>query len=166
MLKRYTAGICLMLMLSWCAPPADAESGDQRHVTWDGLSEIVGQNVHVVMPDGARIEGRASKLEADALEVEIRKTTNKAAYPKGKFLVARATLKAVDVDRNTKGWRITGLAIGGGIGILFCTVFLGKSAANARRASLDVAAAAGLTTGGYLLGRMADRHTITYVITP
>src|SRR5271170_757511 len=111
MLKRYTPGICLMLMLGWCAPPADAGSEEQRHVRWDGLSEIVGQNVHVVMPDGARIEGRANKLEADALEVEIRKTTNKAAYPKGKFLVARATLRAVDVDRNSKGWRITGLAI-------------------------------------------------------
>jgi hypothetical protein len=166
MLKRYTAGICLILMLGWCAPPADAENEDQRHVTWDGLSEIVGQNVHVVMPDGARIEGRATKLEADALEVEIRKTTNKAAYPKGKFLVARATLKAVDVDRNTKGWRITGLAIGGTIGVLFCSVFLKTSGADGRRATLDVAAAAGLTAGGYLLGRMADRHAITYVITP
>jgi hypothetical protein len=164
MLKRHTAGICLMLMLGWCAPPADAGSEDQRHVPWDGLSEIVGQNVHVVMPDGARIEGRATKLEADALEVEIRKTTNKAAYPKGKFLVARATLKAVDVDRNTKGWRITGLAIGGTIGVLFCAVFVPGTAS--RRAALDVAAAAGLTAGGYLLGRMADRHTITYVITP
>jgi len=164
MLKRYTPGICLMLMLGWCAPPADAGSEEQRHVRWDGLSEIVGQNVHVVMPDGARIEGRANKLEADALEVEIRKTTNKAAYPKGKFLVARATLRAVDVDRNSKGWRITGLAIGGTIGVLFCSVFV-PGTAN-RRAAADVAAAAGLTAGGYLLGRMADRHTITYVITP
>src|SRR5207248_153263 len=99
----------------WGAPRVGAAAREQRQTTWEGLSVIVGQKVRVVMPDGARIEGKAMEVEVDALAIEISKTSNSAAYAKGKFLVPRATLKALDVQRPTRKWRAVGVGVGGGI---------------------------------------------------
>jgi hypothetical protein len=165
MVNRYAIAISLVVILGWATPRADAANKEQRQTTWEGLSAVVGQKVKVVMPDGARIEGKATAVEVDALAVEIGKTSNKAAYPKGKFLVPRATLRAVDVDRPTVQWRIVGVVVGGGIGVLM--VALAKAAGNSKLTGLQVvfsAGAVGVPVAGYFMGRAADRHTITYVI--
>jgi hypothetical protein len=121
--------------------------------------------VRVVMPDGARIEGTATAVEVDALVVEIRKSSNKAAYPKGRFLVPRATLSAVDVDRPSFRWRIVGGVVGGGIGALLGVLSVKTGSVEAIQVVFG-AGAAGVPVAGYFMGRAADRHTITYVIAP
>jgi hypothetical protein len=165
--NRYLIGILLVAMLWWGAPRAAASGKEQRQITWDGLSAIVGQKVKVVMPDGARIEGTATALEVDALVVEIDKTSNKAAYPRGKFLVPRATLRAVDIDRPTVKWRIVGVAVGVGIGAALG--LLAKGAGSSGLGGLEAAFGVGavaVPVAGYFMGRAADRRTITYVIAP
>lgn len=145
---------------------------EQRQIKWEDLSAIVGKKVRVVMPDGARIEGKATRLEPDALAVDISRTTNKAAYPKGTFLVPRATLKTFDVSHPTKQWRIVCTAAGGALGL-----FLGVEAAigigglfgnrnNGQAEGAFAALAIGAPILGYALGNAADRRTITYVIAP
>jgi hypothetical protein len=168
MVNRYAFGISLLIMVGWGAPRACAASKEQRQVKWEGLSAVVGRKVRVVMPDGARIEGRATAVETDALVVEIHKTSNKATYPKGKYLVPRATLRAVDVDDPTFRWRAVGLAIGGGLGVFSAILAKASAGGFIHSPALEGAfgaGAVGLPVGGYLLGRPADRRTITYVIT-
>lgn len=170
MLNRYAIGVLLLTLLGWGAPRAAAAGKEQRQIKWEGLSALVGQKVKVAMPDGARIEGKATALEADAFVVEIAKTSNKSAYPKGKFLLPRATLRAVDVSHPTKKWRIVCTAAGGALGLFFGVEaafkvggILGNQ--NGQRANAAfVAVAIGTPVLGYLLGYAADRHTITYVI--
>jgi hypothetical protein len=165
--NRYATGISLVILLGWGPARADAASKEQRQTTWEGLSAVVGQKVRIVMPDGARIEGQAKRVEADALAVEIHKTSNKAAYPKGIFLVPRATLRAVEIDHPTFRWRAVGLAIGGGLGILSAYFAHASTSGFIRSSTLEGVFAAGavvLPIGGYLIGRPADRRTITYVI--
>jgi hypothetical protein len=167
--KRCVA-LGLLLMLGWGVPRAEAEHREQRQTTWEGLSIIRGQTVRIAMPDGARIVGRATALEVDALAVEIRKTSNKAAYPKGRFLVPRATLKAVEVEHPTIRWRIVGIAVGGSLGAFLAILANGLASSGLQtRHPVVAAATAGavcLPVGGYLLGWAADRRTITYVIKP
>jgi hypothetical protein len=169
MVNRYTIGISLLVMLVWGTPRAGATSKEQLQTKWEGLSAIVGRKVRVVMPDGARIEGRATTVEVDALAVDIYKSSNKTAYPKGKFLVPRATLKAVDVERNTRHWQVVGLAVGGGVGVFFGVLARDstKGFINSTGAAAGFGAAAvAMPVLGYLIGHSADRRTITYVITP
>jgi len=168
MVNKYAIGISLLFMLGWGTTLAGAASKEQRQTTWEGLSAIVGQKVRVVMPDGTRIEGRAKALEVDALVVEISKSSNKAGYPKGKFLVPRATLKAVDVARNTKRWQIVGVTAGSAVGVLVFVALVVRGGVLTPNQRTDAYAAAGgcIPVLGYLLGRAADRHTVTYVITP
>jgi len=163
--KRWVA-IGLLLMLGCGATQVAAESREQRQTTWEGLAVVVGHTVKIVMPDGARIEGEATGVEVDALAMEIHKTSNKTTYPKGKFLVPRATLKAVDIERPTGHWRVVGVAVGGGVGAVLAVLAVnlrGFHTRNPVEAALITGAVA-VPVGGYLLGRRADRRTITYVI--
>jgi len=164
--KRWVA-VGMLLMLGWGAPHLAADSREQRQTTWEGLAVLIGHTVKIVMPDGARIEGKATSVEVDALAIEIRKTTNKTAYPKGKFLVPRATLKAVGMDRPKGPWRLVGVAVGGGVGVVLGDLAYGfaKWPHSHLEAGL-IAGAVAVPAGGYLLGRRADQHTITYVIVP
>jgi hypothetical protein len=168
MMTRYAIVISSLVILSAGTPRVGAAADPERLTPWEGLSVIIGQNVRVVMPDSARIEGKATSVAVDALEIEISKTSNKSAYPKGKFLVARATLKAVDVVRPTKQWRIVCVSIAAAVGTLF-----GIGAVNSAKSSGFGGASAGLGAAavgmpllGYFIGNAADRRVITYVITP
>src|SRR5450755_1943511 len=167
MVKRYAVGITFLAMLAWGTPHALAGSEQQRQTTWEGLSAIVGQKVLVVMPDGARLEGRATAVEVDALVVEIRKSSNQAAYPKGKFLVPRATLRAVDVDHPTVHWRVLCVSIGAGLGLLSASLARASTGGFIKSHALETVfaiGAGGIPVGAYLIGRAAGRRTITYVI--
>ncbi len=170
MVHERSIAVVLLLMAGFGAPRARAENREQRQTTWEGLSAIVGQKVRIVMPDGGRIEGKALAVEVDALAVDVRKTSNRVAYPKGKFLVPRATLKAIDVDRPTRHWRIVGTAVGGGIGVVLAVlaVDLAATGFHSRHPVVGglAAGAVAMPVGGYVLGRIADRRTITYVIAP
>jgi hypothetical protein len=164
--KRIAIG--LLLMLGCGAPRAAAESREQRQTTWDGLAVVVGHTARIVMPDGTRIEGKATGVEADALAMEIHKTTSKTAYPKGTFLVPRATLKAVDVEQPTGHWRLVGVGVGGAVSAVLVILAIGANHFHARpsvEAEL-ISGAVAVPVGGYLLGRRADRRTVTYVIAP
>jgi hypothetical protein len=169
MVNKYAIGISLLVVLGCGAPRAGAVSKEQRQTTWEGLSVVVDRKVRVVMPDGARIEGKVTGVEVDALVIEIHKTSNKATYPPGKFLAPRATLRAVEIDHPTTRWRITGLAVGGGLGVLSAYFAHASAGGFIRSPALEKVFGTGavaLPVGGYLLGRAADRHMITYVITP
>lgn len=165
--NRQAIVLSLGVLLGWGASGADAATKEQRQTTWEGLSVVVGQKVRIVMPDGARIEGSAKRVEADALAVEIHKTSNKTAYPNGIFLVPRAALRAVEVEHPTFRWRAVGLAVGGGLGILsayFAHASVSGFIRSTTAAEAFGTAAVALPIGGYLLGSRADRRTITYVI--
>ncbi len=166
MTNKYALGVLWLVTLVWGAPRAAAASGQEIHTTWEGLSVIVGQKVKVVMPDGARIQGRATAVEADALAVDIGKTSNRTAYPKGHFLVPRATLKVVDIEHPTKQWRIVCTAAGGALGLFFATQAASVKGSWKLRTGIYTGLAVGTPAIGYLLGSAADRRTITYVIAP
>ena len=161
-------GMVMLVVLAWGIPRATAGTVDERQTNWAGLSAVVGQRVRVLMPDGARIEGKATGLEVDALAIEVERSSNRKAHPKGRFLAPRATLQAVDVVQpSSKHWRILCTALGAGIGYVAL-----RAAVNSAKASNTGAAAGlgalgvGLPVAGYLIGNAADRRVVTYVIVP
>lgn len=168
MRNQSAIGMAMLAVLVWGTPRADAGVVDERQINWAGLSVVVGQWVRVLMPDGVRIEGKATGLEVDALAIEVAKSSKPKAYPKGRFLASRATLRAVDVVQpSSKRWRIVCTALGGALGYVAL-----RGAANAGKSS-NTGLAVGLGSlgvslpvVGYLLGNAADRRVVTYVIVP
>jgi hypothetical protein len=165
MCNRSAIGMALLAVLAWGLPCATAGSVDERQTDWPGLSVVVGHRVRVLLPDGERIEGKATALEADALAIEVAKSSNRKTYPKGRFLASRATLRAVDVvEPSTIHWRIVCTVLGGaiGYGALRGAINLAKSS-DLGGAGVG-AVAVGIPLAGYLIGNAADRRVVTYVI--
>jgi hypothetical protein len=167
MRTRSTIVMAMVAILAWDAPRAAASAVDQRQTNWAGLSVVVGRRVRVLMPDGTRIEGKATALEVDALAIEVSKTSNRKAYPKGRFLVSRATLRAVDVVQpSTVYGRIICTALGGVIGYVAMRAAINASKTNTGEELGFGAVGVGLPVAGYLIGNAADRRIVTYVILP
>ena len=160
-MRRYLS--ILLTALFFLPGPALAGPPQQRQITWQGLSEIIGRKVRIVMPEGSRIEGNVLDVESDALVVDVRNTSNKSLYPKGRFLVPRATLRALEVNHPTYHWR----AVGAGLMAIpsFVLVLFAAYVKDAGPRTGLAAGAVALPVIGYLLGRAADRRVTTYVIT-
>ena len=163
MTLRHNIALCLVLSILSGAVPAAAGSDEQRQITWAGLTDVVGKTVKIVMPDGAIIQGKAAAVQNDGLAVDINKTSNKSTYPKGRFLVPRATLHTFSIDRPRIRGKVIGLAVGGGVGAFLALAASGSYIGGYRGALIGGAVA--LPVGGYFLGRAADSRTLTYVIT-
>jgi len=151
-----------------------------RQLHWAELETvIVGQQVRVVMPNAQVIEGKAVRVDSEALVMEVRRTSNPAIYPKtALYSVPRSSLKALQVRRMTKRWRImfatVGTVVGLGFGIAASLRVTGssldpwkaKGEHNLGGAATAAAVAIALPVGGYFLGKAADKHTTDITILP
>src|ERR1035441_7408461 len=94
------------------AVPLLADAAALMHVKWEGLTVVVGNTVSIAMPGGAVITGKATSVESDALVVDVKKTSDRTAYPKGVVRVPRATLHRLEMQAKGKVGRIVGTPLG------------------------------------------------------
>src|ERR1035437_6852894 len=88
------------------AVPLLADAAGLMHVKWVGLTVAVGKTVSIAMPGGAVITGKATGVESDALVVDVKKTSDRTAYPKGVVRVPRSTLHRFEMQTKGKVGRI------------------------------------------------------------
>jgi hypothetical protein len=155
------------------AVPLLADAAAPIHVKWEGLTVVVGKTVSIAMPGGAVISGKATGVESDALMVDVRKTSDRTAYPKGVVRVPRATLHRFEMETKGNGGRIVGTAVGFvvGAGAGFGAALLieggplnDNNPTGAAVAWIGIAAAG--TVAGYFLGNAVDKHWTAVEILP
>ena len=172
MVMRQTAIRARSLALLLAAPLL-AEAAAPMHVKWEDLAVVVGKTVSIAMPGGAVITGSATGVEADALVVDVKKTSDRTAYPKGIVRVPRAMLHRFEIEAKGKVGRIVGTSLGfvagaiiGGVAAIGIEggILNDNNPTGAVSALIGIAAAG--TVGGYLLGNSADRHWTPVEILP
>ncbi len=143
------------------------------HLKWEGLSKVTGKTVRMAMPGGEVITGKATAVEADALVVNARKTSDENAYPKGQVRVPRTTLHRLDMQGKAKAGRIVGTVLGLGVGLAAgagVVVGIEGSILGAKHGTADGVALVGLTAagavGGYFAGNALDKHWTVVEIEP
>jgi len=143
------------------------------HVKWEGLTVVVGKTVSIAMPGGAVIAGKTTGVESDALVVDVKKTSDRAAYPKGVVRVPRATLHRFEVQTKGKVGRSVatpmGFLVGFGAGLGAAIAIQGgilnnNNPTGAAAAWIGLAAAG--TVGGYFIGDSVDKHWTPVEILP
>jgi hypothetical protein len=155
------------------AVPLLADAAGLMHVKWEGLTVVVGKTVSIAMPGGAVITGKATGVESDALVVEVKKSSDHSAYPKGVVRVPRATLHRLEMQTKGKVGRIVGTTVGGVVGFAggFGAAFgiEGGLLSNNHDAAAGTALI-GITIGGavvgYFVGNAADKHWTAVEILP
>lgn len=148
---------------------AQAVAAEKLRLTWDEAGrKISRKNVTLILPDGVEVSGKVVEFQPGGMSLDIRKTSNRSAHPKGRALIARQDISAVQFSLHGFVWQLVGTGagfVGGG--------YLGVEAAlrtygDENSAGLKVAVAvwAGITALGFLLGRVADHKTILIEIIP
>jgi len=155
------------------AVPLLADAATPMHVKWEGLTVVVGKTVSIAMPGGAVIIGKATSVESNALVVDVRKTSDRAAYPKGVVRVPRATLHRFEMLTKGKVGRIVGTPLGFVVGAVaggFSAVVIGGGLLSNNNPDWAATAFAGITAagtvGGYFIGNSVDKHWTAIEILP
>jgi len=153
--------------------PLPAKGASPQQVKWEGLSIVVGQTVSIAMPGGAVIKGKATGVESDALVVQVTKTADPQAYPRGPLRVPRATLRTLEMQTKGTKFRVIGTVLGAvagfGGGLAAALGIQGGIFGNRNQgAALGalVAITAGGTIAGYAAGNAADRRSTTIEVLP
>lgn len=145
-----------------------SSAADKRDVRWSELAAVAeGKKIALVLPDGAELRGRVTAVQADTLVLDVSKTSDKTAHPKGSATLPRSSVRSFTVGRTGWKWRAIGTAIGLGGG-LAAGVFINEYSHNeGDGAPAAVAAAIAVPAAlGYLGGWAADRGTVTYQVIP
>jgi hypothetical protein len=118
--------------------------------------------------DGGAVAGKVREVQADALVIEVSKSTSPEVYPKGLMRVPRAKLHVLDLHGKGRRYRVIGTALGFAAGAAGgACVALGAQGGDdgggAAGAGM-IGVMAGVTAAGYAVGNAADRRTTTIQI--
>jgi hypothetical protein len=169
-LSNLTISIGIVVLLITSAP---VRAASLRQIKWQDLSIVTGKNVSLVMPGGALISGKAMGVDADALKLNVVRTTDPGAYPKGAVRVPRASVRTLQVHSKGRMFRVIGTTVGAFAGLtagfgaaiqIQGGILANKHGAGAEAAFIGIAA--GGAVAGYLVGNRADRRSTTYEILP
>lgn len=101
----------------WLAAPL-ASADEVIPLRWDQLGpHIAGRRAGLSLKDGKRLAGLILAVEATGLRMEIAKTSDAAAYPKGVVLIPRSQVSVIQLTKPAgRNGLVIGGTVGGGIG--------------------------------------------------
>ena len=155
-------------LLSLVALPAAAASAPIE-VQWNELAPmILGQTVSVALSGGAVVQGEAVSVRDASLALNIRKTSDSRAYPRGEASLPRTAIVELRlVETRGVGGRVLGTVVGAIVGMVGgaeLAVHSTNTEGPAVAAFTSVAVSSAV--GGYYTGRMVDRHIRVIRIAP
>ncbi|MBI3934702.1 MAG: hypothetical protein HY316_08400 [Acidobacteria bacterium] len=177
MLKQATL-VGMLLMFCWL-PLSQRRAAAQNEVElyWSEIAPLIlGQEIAVVLPDTTQLRGKPLAVRADAMELDIKQTSDRRLHPKGKTTIPRSSISAVEL-RKMRKFRI-GTIAGGVAGVLggafvgaLAGAGIGEIAGNGTDAVLGgmLGAVAGMGPGaivGGRVGRKYDRRSTLIRILP
>lgn len=157
--------------LLWAVAAWAGQAG-QASLKWSELGpRIEGKKVALVLPDGTNVQGKVRGVNPAGLRLDISKTSDKRAQPKGVHTIPRQSVSVLRVTEYRKMGRLLftvgALATAGAL-----------AAHGARDSSLTegplvvivpvvgAAGTAGLGVGGYYFGKAVDKRVTDIRIVP
>ncbi len=126
-LRRSLGVLAVFLMMNGTLLGSEPEK--RLQVRWGQLGKLIGgKKVALQLAEGARVEGRVGKVEPTSLTIKVKKTSNPAAYPKGRTEIPREAVSQIEV-RNSNLVRVgrrarrIGLSVAAFVGALTGSMF-------------------------------------------
>ncbi len=152
---RRARSVGLVAILVLCLPQRLAGGEKEVVARWEELAPLVERrDVEAVLANGVYVRGRALKVLPEALEVEVKKTSDAAVVPKGKTRIPRELLTVLRVrwkKRLARAVLTPAMYVGGGF--VLALFHIGGEELSGIKGS---AAAVALAAGGYLIGDRID----------
>jgi len=159
MKQRMTATIAALFWMS----QGLALGGEPRQLQmkWSELDSIIaGRKVALVLPSGTHIRGKVLKVEPEGLRLNIAKTSDRKAQPKGEHLIPRQSVSVLRYTEYRKIGRLIGtLALPAAVaaGALAATPSYLEGGAIAVAAGAGTGCVVGAVIGGYYIGKRVDK---------
>ena len=161
---------CLLLATAAVGAEKDQVDASRRtfRLEWRDLDRMVhGRNIDITLPSGIRLKGRVTSVDVDALMLDVSKTSNKRAYPKGRAVVPRAEVTQFRLARKDgHTWSAVGAGIGGSIGTgvaIGAVQVIEGDGLKAMAAALLVGLPSAI---GYGLGWGTDHESVNILVVP
>ncbi len=168
---RFGRWLCYLL-LATAGVGAERDQKDLSRRTfrleWRDLDPMVrGRNIDITLPSGIRLKGQVTSVEVDVLMLDVSRTSNKRAYPKGRAVVPRTEVTQFLLARKEgHTWSAVGAGIGGAIGTGMAIGAVQVIKGDGQRA-VAAALLVGLPTAiGYGLGWGADHESVKIIVVP
>ena len=169
-MRKLAVGVAILSII-----PLLAEAGSPTHIKWEDLPMVKGQTVRIFLLGGF-ISGKASAVEADALVVDVKKTSDVKTYPKGMLRVPREKLHRLEMQTKGKMGRVLlttfGTIVGGTAGIFAewaidgCGIMADCHGYSNGGGVVAFGITAVGVAGGYFAGKALDQHWTTIEILP
>ena len=165
---RYTTWMVATAVLFAIHGTGRAAQEERIELKWNEVAQAVaGRTVQMVLPDGTSLKGPVLNVTSEALEIQIKKTSNRQTYPKGQISIPRSSVSVLRYTQVRGRWRAIGTAIGAGasavVGSLVYTRF--NNEANPETGATLAAGIVGAgAAAGYFAGRGADKRVTIITI--
>ncbi len=136
----------------------------QEELTWNELSQvIVERKVAVPLPGNRKVEGEVLAVRPDGIVMDIWKTSDRAAFPRGQGFVPRSSVNSVRVIREKGPMKLVG-GIAGTAGGFLAVIAVGFVTNGVGAIPMLLAGWPACGVGGYYVGKAADRRTTLITI--
>lgn len=147
------------VVLVWAAP---LQAGAPREVSvrWEELAPLVEKReIETVLANGVHIRGRVEQVLAEALVVNVKRTSDPNLVPKGHTRVARELVSELTV-RWKQGPARAVLAVAGWFGLPFLIFASGAASPEELRTAGSLAVASAGAAIGYVMGSDLDARCL------
>ncbi len=170
LLRRVWAAVAVAVFL---ATAAAGSAASPVRLRWDELGTLSGKTVRIVAAGGTILTGKVKGIDAGALLLELKETTDPKAYPKGPTRIERSGALRLDLQTKRALYRVIGTTVGSIVGLVggaVCAILVSGGIFSNDHQGAAAATFIGIwgggTVGGYLLGNAADKRWTPVEIIP
>lgn len=163
--RRHLCQAALAVIFVLCLPEALESREKEAVATWEQLGPLVeSREIETVLTSGVYVRGRVLKVLPEALDVEVKKSSDRAAIPKGQTRIGRELLSVLTVRWKRRVARAILTPTFGAFCVLCWPALLLDEDGGSTPVGLAFVAAS--ATVGYLLGDRIDRRRMRVILAP
>ena len=136
---------------------------------WNELNPaIFGHPVEITMPGAITIKGEVAAEREDGLVLDIKRTSDAKAFPKGNAVIPRSAVTLLKLERKSDShWRTTGAVLGVLGGVVLGGYIAGKTATDAGPGiAIFLTSASAIAIVGSYAGRAAGKRATLIRVVP
>jgi hypothetical protein len=137
-------------------------AGAPLELRWDELnSTIYGHTVELTLPGAITVSGNVAAIREDGLVLDVKKTTDRKAFPKGNAMIPRASVTLLSLEQHGGShWRTIGTVIGVLSGVALGGYTAAKTANSpGSGVAIFLGTASAISVAGFYAGHVADKTT-------
>lgn len=146
-----------------CTVPGRALAQDVDYRPWSEILIVVGHDIALTLPDGY-VEGKATAVTAESLELDVRSASNTSTYSRGHATIARSLVTVIRMKKSDDRAPRSASQTIGQAAVFGSLMGLGSRNNGLKGMAQGVGVSLGAATLGSVIGRKLDDRQIETVI--